>query len=377
MQRQLFYESITLGCDPELFLKRNGQVIGAEKVVPKEGLVSQRAYSTVVIDGVQVELHPKPSTCRQSLSLFLIDALAQLHVRAQAVDPSIEISFDPHVEVSVDELDSLAPESKMLGCSPSSNIYGFQDLGVDPTTYRLRSAGGHIHIGMAADPNGHANHSILWGRRERIVAVLDVLLGSFCVMLDRDPHAAERRKVYGRAGEYRLPPHGLEYRTLSNFWLRSYPLTSLVFSLARQAVAVSYTSLNFELGRHESTSVPYWDAEADLFNRVDLQVARRAINENNLELAKQVWQGVKGFYEGLENQSSGLSHGWLQQTDHFLRMVEDKGLDYWFPEPPLKHWFSSTYAQGTPGTQALGSPQKRPFSGWEYFITNIYSMGRR
>ena len=70
------------------------------------------------------------------------------------------------------------------------------------------------------------------------VKILDIVVGNTCVIMDRAPSQVERRKVYGRAGEYRLPAHGIEYRTLSNFWLRSYQLTHLVFSLARFAINI-------------------------------------------------------------------------------------------------------------------------------------------
>lgn len=368
MARQLFYESILLGCDPELFLVKNGKVVGAEKVIPKEGLRSTFNNASVVIDGVQVELHPNPSQCRQSLSLFLMSSLEALQRRINEVDPEIRVSFDPHVEVSETELDSLSPECKLLGCSPSLNIYGFSDLGVDPATYRRRSAGGHIHIGFTSGKD-----SPLWNCRERVVAVLDVLLGSFCVMLDRDPYAAERRKVYGRAGEYRLPPHGLEYRTLSNFWLRSYPLFSLVMAQARQAVGVSYTSRHAEMGTLYDNA-PYTDLESELFARVDPQMARAAINENNLDLAKQVWVGVKDFYRLLNAQASGLSAEHLPAVDRFLAQIEDKGLGYWFPDDPLRHWFSNRYAQyAGDDIKTLGYKHNQSYDGWEQWLHKAVS----
>ena len=55
------------------------------------------------------------------------------------------------------------------------------------------------------------------------------------VLLAGNWDAGCRRQFYGLAGEFRLPPHGLEYRTLSNFWLYHRSLAHLVFGVARAA----------------------------------------------------------------------------------------------------------------------------------------------
>jgi hypothetical protein len=39
------------------------------------------------------------------------------------------------------------------------------------------------------------------------------------------------RKLYGAAGRYRQPSYGVEYRTLSNFWLASPELVELVYDI--------------------------------------------------------------------------------------------------------------------------------------------------
>ena len=58
----------TMGCDPEIFFTtQEGKVVGAEKVIGDKGLYdpNTRALQNghqVVLDGVQAELHPHPST---------------------------------------------------------------------------------------------------------------------------------------------------------------------------------------------------------------------------------------------------------------------------------------------------------------------------
>ena len=47
---------------------------------------------------------------------------------------------------------------------------------------------------------------------------MDFFLGLPSVLYDAD---TERRKLYGKAGAMRYKPYGVEYRTLSNAWLKN------------------------------------------------------------------------------------------------------------------------------------------------------------
>ncbi len=62
--------SPNMGCDPEFFFKFKGEVVGAEKFLPKEGI--KTSSSKFIIDGVQAELNPAPNTCRANLGNELV-----------------------------------------------------------------------------------------------------------------------------------------------------------------------------------------------------------------------------------------------------------------------------------------------------------------
>ena len=83
----LQFKSIVFGCDPEFFFSKNGEVIGAEKVIAENGLEYKRGdfedkkdgdtvsgysrgagNSKIIIDGVQAELNPRANTCRALLA---------------------------------------------------------------------------------------------------------------------------------------------------------------------------------------------------------------------------------------------------------------------------------------------------------------------
>jgi len=347
---------ITFGADPELFFSDSeGHIIGAEKVLPASGVLpglsTHGTPTKVILDGVQVELNPAPNSCRQVFGAGVATAFAALKQHLTGKD--VKTCFDAVITIDKKELDSLSEKSRQFGCAPSNNFYDHDvKIKANPAKYLKRSAGGHIHLGLG-QPG-----SLLMTHRERLVPIFDTLIGNTCVMIDRCPEAAERRKNYGRAGEYRLPAYGIEYRTLSNFWLRSYPLLGLVLGLAR----LSVSGLNATLMKRLPNGVAntsWWDVEHKLMCNVDLKRVQKAINQNDLDLAKQNWQPVREFIlnhvpqDRAWRHESGVDAGSLDAFEHFLRRIESNGLTYWFPEDPLAHWCKQTCRTG---------------EGWEAFL---------
>jgi hypothetical protein len=286
--------TVTFGCDPEFFFEKKGQIIGSEKVINLEkGLpvkldarkngscTSNTNASKFIVDGVQAELNPKPDTCRARLGNEISSCFRTLYETIKS-DPELSINFLPTVKITKEELMSLNEKSRVFGCSPSKNSDKKSQNVValkDPTKYKYRSAGGHIHLGT----DSYSNVKCVMKEPARLVQIMDIIVGNTCVLIDRDPGNIERRKVYGRAGEYRTPPHGVEYRTLSNFWLRAYPLMSFVMSLSRVCVNIM------------ASSIPGRDFERELLSMVDMNKIRKAINTNDFNLAWSNFQSIKPF----------------------------------------------------------------------------------
>lgn len=307
------YPDVVLGCDPEFFFSRGGAIIGSERIL------SQSPTTALVIDGVQAELNPEPSSCREDLALHISSAMIHLRKHLNQFE-GVTASFSGVIEVDSSELAALSEASSRLGCGASKNIHRLPSTSlkkIDASTYRVRSAGGHIHFGRTDDKRPK------W-LDPSVITLLDIMLGNTCVMLDKGAEQKERRKLYGRAGEYRTPPHGLEYRTLSNFWLRSYPLMSFVMGLARQTLAIKHAGS---------------DHEQALLDCVNLDAITQAINENDHELAGANWVKVREFIKDRFASNStyptfSLDHDSLHLFDHFV----SRGIDYWFKEDPLEHW---------------------------------------
>ena len=51
-----------------------------------------------------------------------------------------------------------------------------------------------------------------------MIKAMDATLGLESVLLDDD---TERKKLYGKAGCFRFTAFGIEYRSLSNFWIKT------------------------------------------------------------------------------------------------------------------------------------------------------------
>lgn len=358
--KNIAYLSVMFGADPEFFFKnKDGAVVGAEKILPKEGVQNMERYYSrdatgnyiiaedgrnyvfedrpaghkyIIIDGVQAEFNVIPNYCRQSFSSNLATCFRKTAEQIHGKD--IVASFAQTVDVDKEEMESLSREAQQFGCAPSKNAYGLTKVTVkDASRYYSRSAGGHIHIG----DGGSSEIRKILRNTDITVPILDIVVGNTCVLLDLDKGNVERRKNYGRAGEYRLPKHGLEYRTLSNFWLRSYQTMSFVLALVRFAVCVAGDDA----------------VSKELLAMVDIEQIAKAINENDAVLAKQNFDKIKDFIasigaEGFENWFP-LQGKRMQQFEYFAK----KGLDHWFKEDIMQHWVDHQY---------------RNRNGWEQFL---------
>ena len=321
---------MNMGCDPEFFFRNKDGIIGAEKILPAAGLVAGEG-SKFIIDGVQAELNPRPSTCRALLANEISRCFRSLDAELKKKgNVGITADFNRAIEISKESLMELDEKARMFGCAPSKSIYRTKSsvniAKVDPMEYRVRAAGGHIHIGKS---NNTRLTAVIDKDHKRVVQMLDLLCGNTAVLVDRDPANIERRKVYGRAGEFRLPAHGLEYRTLSNFWLTSYQLMSFAFGMARFAVEVMA----------DTNADEFFDA---FTSKVKKRNVHNAINNNDFELAMENFQAIeKLICQYVARDTDGryaITSANLAAFHHFVKRIDEQGLQYWFKEEPMKHW---------------------------------------
>lgn len=234
---------VALGADPEIFLERgDGSLMPAFTFLPSkyEPLRTKEEGCSYYWDGFQAEYNITPSNditeCLKSIR-FGLKALLEA---AKSVDSSARLSLKTVVETPLDmlaELNKETPEYVEFGCMPSYNVYQIDGMHLDGVNCPHRFAGGHIHFGISKSEA--AMDAI-----PQIVRQLDAALGVACVSLFENFDNPVRRKYYGLAGEHRLPPHGLEYRSLSDAWLFNPKLASMVLDFARRILVNTVNGKN-------------------------------------------------------------------------------------------------------------------------------------
>lgn len=328
---------LKFGADPEAFITDGKKIFGSERVIPEGGISAWDQGPKIVRDGVQIELQLRPSDRVEVLGSDITSVFNTL--KRRLAQQGLKVSFDPVVDITKEELYALSEKSREFGCAVSYNLYGLPGPEADPSVYLKRSAGGHIHMGLGKpifDPESKQGEGedVYYevDFRKDVVPLMDAIVGNTCVMLDRDPNAVERRKNYGKAGEYRLPQWGLEYRTLSNFWLRSYQLFGMVMGLSRLAVSVLHTSLMKGEPVHQQ-----------LLDKIDFDKMVRAIQTNDFDLAQDNWRVVRDFIDrnGVYlGDECGLNPHLLDNFEYFVKKVREAGLSYWFKQDPMESWTS-------------------------------------
>jgi len=279
----------TTGSDPEIFVKVGDQVLNAfDFLESNEG--SQQEFQKRVAkmqeggapdgvgvgarafwDGFQAEFNVNPANCLESVTYNIREGLYRTLSAARKKHANAKLSLENVVEIPLSTLAELDEKYVILGCTPSRNIYGDKGQEVaEPRRLQYRFAGGHLTYGVIP-----TNDDIV----SRTVRSLDAVLGVCAVSMAANIDNPIRRRFYGLAGEYRLPAYGIEYRTLSNFWLCHPAIGHLTMELFRVA-------LNF--GRLGLCDL-LWKANAadvrKVINTCDVAAAREMIATNSKVLA--------------------------------------------------------------------------------------------
>lgn len=218
--------SITVGADPELFFTKEGKyypaigLVGGTKQFPRKvkgGAVQE--------DNVMAEFNIPPATSAEKFSDSITRMLEE--VDKIATKHGCQTAIVPYAEFETKYLEH--PQAKEIGCEPDYNAWTLSQ-NERPSYYLLkniRTASGHVHIGFPYPNNSPTS-------RTKVAVACDLYLGIPSVLLDPD---TVRRQFYGKAGAYRPKPYGIEYRVLSNFWLKDIKLRKWVFSSAVMAAS--------------------------------------------------------------------------------------------------------------------------------------------
>lgn len=252
-------KKLVIGCDPEIFLvdaagafKSAIGLIGGSKHDPRP-LPIGPGYA-VQEDNVALEFNIPPAKSADELDKNIENVLTFL----QEEVAQLALMFSNSSAVSFPVTELMHPAALEFGCDPDYNAW--LDGAVNPRPSaddkNLRTCGGHVHVGYK------------FKSAEQVIAFtkyMDLFLGVQSVLIDE---GELRKQLYGKAGAFRYKPYGMEYRSLSNFWIFTKERRTWVWEQTEAAM------------------------DAWLNNKVDMSEAgpmiQEAINGNNKALAQEV-----------------------------------------------------------------------------------------
>lgn len=156
------------------------------------------------------------------------------------------------------------PHLATIGCDPDFDGYSSKRRDGIPESHQLiRGAGGHIHLGY---PVSMIPPDILAQFCDLILAL---------PMLKYDKQGA-RRGWWGRAGVYRPKEYGMEYRTLSSFWIWDANNSTMLALRALVMLQMMDASMEKWVALH---NVVPWDSVKLIIAREDSKEADDLLNK--------------------------------------------------------------------------------------------------
>lgn len=214
-----------LGADPEFFVVDSSyQIINAYRLIKrnKKNPLKIKEYK-FFYDNVALEANFVPALTR----LEFIEKIDKMFVEMKKLVHPHNLSLQAYGEINDTER-SFANVNE-IGCEPDLDAYRFSynKLPIKEVKQNNgRTIGGHLHIG------GMSDDAVLDPFMKPIfVYMLDLFVGIPSVLLDHSAESHKRRKTFGKAGSYKSKKYGLEYRTLSPFWLANPQLAGLIYDL--------------------------------------------------------------------------------------------------------------------------------------------------
>lgn len=217
----------TIGCDPEFFLVNpKGSIISAIGHIPgtKDNPHLLDTQAGLQTDNVAVEF---ASGVVKNVDDLITHIRGTFKEITNLLPEGHTLAVTPSTIFSDAELED--PQAKEFGCSPDFDVWSMtQNNPPTPVDPNLRSCGGHLHVG----------HNSLqeFSGKTMMVKLMDCFHGLVSTVLDCSKEATVRRELYGKAGCHRPTAYGIEYRVLSNYWLKHPLLVRLQYSLTEDCL---------------------------------------------------------------------------------------------------------------------------------------------
>lgn len=247
--------NILIGADPEVFVTtKSGTPRSAHGLIPGS---KEKPYAVmggaVQVDGMALEFNINPANNPVMFKNNIKGVMAQMEAM---LPENRKIAIRSVATFEKKHMDKQPADAKQLGCEPDWNAYT-ESLNPAPDgNTRMRTAAGHIHIGWGngfdVKSEGHLQACFLLAKQ------MDLYLGLPSLWFEPD---GRRQQLYGKPGTFRPKTYGMEYRSPSNWWLKSERTMEFAFNLARDGTrrlirdkALKYVG-NYWHGRGEVKSV--------------------------------------------------------------------------------------------------------------------------
>lgn len=220
-------DKVTIGCDPELFLKskETGEyvpsffVMEGDKNKPTD--ITKEGHN-IQCDNVMVEYGIPP--CKTEDEFVKHNLFVQNYIKEKVADPN-NLAMVIFPSARFEEQNLLDERARKFGCDPDYNAHtGGTPNTVGNTDTPWRCSGGHIHV-------GYENHN--YKTNMAIVKAMDLFLSIPLILMEPEN---KRKEMYGKAGAFRHQKHGVEYRVTSNFIYSSEELMRWAYQQTLKAL---------------------------------------------------------------------------------------------------------------------------------------------
>lgn len=222
--------NVTIGCDPEFFLRKMYKPVSAHEFLPVFGGKYNPLKvdgGAVQVDGTAIEFNIDPASTSTE---FVHNIEKVKNYLRDSISKEYEFKFEPVQLYDKDTFDKIPEEAKELGCEPDFDAYTLAANPKPDVTSTMRTASGHIHIGWTNDID--VSSADARADCAALVKQLDAVLYPASLTWDTDTN---RRKMYGAPGAFRPKPYGVEYRVLSNAWLKHKRIQEWIFEATTKA----------------------------------------------------------------------------------------------------------------------------------------------
>jgi len=277
--------AIKVGADPELFVKKNDMFVSGYGLIEGTKAAPFKVENGAVqVDGHALEFNIDPADDADGFVRNIQSVVEQL----RSMVPDHQLVAEPVAQFTKKYLSSMPDEANELGCDP--DFCAWEDGAANPRPdgdVDFRTGGGHVHIGWTKDVDitdeEHAEAGLM------LTKELDYYLGLASMFWDDND---QRRAMYGKAGAYRVKHYGVEYRSLSNAWLKDEQLMRFVDKATRLAAD--------NLAQGKSIAAVYGNC------------AQKAIDRNDRNLAKDIIEvvlegefGLEGWFDSIPCKVGG------------------------------------------------------------------------